>query len=239
MLVLVEVVGTHHAPRLAFLHGSLEAGQIDFVEGSVADNHVHLMAIFFVVVEAIVLHATCHATALQALNVWRHHLRRQIRVFAHVLEVAPSERRPVDVHARAQYHAFATIQSLLAQSVSVCSGSLGIPRCCETGEGRESHAGVVGLSCLFPFVPKHIGANAMRSVVGPEVGHAETLHAGTRELALRMDDVNLLGQRHAAERIFHARLDVLRRVEIDRGLSLQKRSESKKEKGYLVLHNII
>ena len=73
VLVLVEVVSAHHAPSLSFLHGCLEARQIDFVEGPVTDNDVDLMAVFLVVVEAIVLHATCHTAALEALNIRHNH----------------------------------------------------------------------------------------------------------------------------------------------------------------------
>ena len=98
VLVLIEVVGAHHSPRFAFLHCCLEARQIDFVQGSVADDDVHLMAIFLVVVQAVMFHATRHAAALQALNVRHNYLGCQVRVFAHVLEVAASERRAVDVY---------------------------------------------------------------------------------------------------------------------------------------------
>ena len=231
VLVLVEVVGSHDAPSLTFLYGSLEAWQVNLMQGAVADDDVHLVAILLVVVQAIVLHAACHAAALQSLDVWNHHAGGQIRVFAHVLEVAASEGSAVDVHAGPQYHALAAIERFFAQSTTIQRGDKGMPCCCQAGEGREGHARVVGLSGLFPFVPKHVGTYAMRSVVGPEVGHAEALHASARELALCMNHVNLLGQGHATERILHASLDVLRGVEIDRCLCLHHRAAGKKEKG--------
>jgi hypothetical protein len=178
------------------------------------------MAIFLVVIEAIVLHTTCDSDALQALNIRYNHTRRQIRVFAEILEVATTERRTIDIDAWSQYHTLPAIQSFLTQSVSISSGDFGIPSGCKASESRECDARVVALPGLFPFVPKHIRSNAVRSVVCPKVRNAETLHTGTRELALSVDDINLLGKRHTFESVFHTSLDVLRRVEINGSLCL-------------------
>ena len=56
VLVFVEVIGTHDGPSTALLHGSLEGGQINLVEGTVADNDIHLMTILFIIVQRIVFH---------------------------------------------------------------------------------------------------------------------------------------------------------------------------------------
>ena len=64
VLILVEIVGTHHAPGFTLLDGSLEARQIYFMQGSVAYDDVHLMAVLLIVVQTVMLHATGHADAL-------------------------------------------------------------------------------------------------------------------------------------------------------------------------------
>ena len=50
VLVVVEVVGTHDAPRLALGDSGTEGRQIDFAESAVANHHIHLMAVLLVVV---------------------------------------------------------------------------------------------------------------------------------------------------------------------------------------------
>ena len=153
VLVLIEVVGAHDAPGSALLDGSLEGGQIDFVEGAVADHYIHLVAILLVVVEAVVLHAAGNALRLQSLDIGDDHARGEVGVFAHVLEVAAAQRRAEDVDAGAQDDAFVAIECLFAQALAVEARHGGVPCGCEAGEGGEGHARVVGLAGLPPLVP--------------------------------------------------------------------------------------
>ena len=60
VLVFVEVVGTHDSPCPTLLYGSAESRQVDFMERTVADDDIHLMAVFLVIVQRIVLHTRCH-----------------------------------------------------------------------------------------------------------------------------------------------------------------------------------
>ena len=105
----VEVVSTHDAPSACLGDCRLESRQINLMERAVVYHYVHLMAVFLIVVERIVLHASGNALRLQPLDIWHHHAAGQIGVFAHVLEVAAVERRAVDVDARPQYHVFAAV----------------------------------------------------------------------------------------------------------------------------------
>ena len=100
VLVVIKVVGTHDAPCLALGDGCTEGGQIDLVKCTVTDHDIHLMAVFLVVVQRIVLHTRSHALRLQSLYIRNHHARCQQRVLAHVFEVAAGEWCAVDVHAR-------------------------------------------------------------------------------------------------------------------------------------------
>ena len=215
VLVLIEVVGAHEAPGLALLNGGAEGGQVDLVKGAEAHLHVHLVAIFLVVVQGVVLHTGGHASRLEALDVGHHHARGQVGVFAHVLEVTASQRRAQDVDARSQDDVLATVEGLLAQALAVEAGHLGVPRGGQTGQRGEGHARVVGLAGLLPFVPQHVGPHAMRAVVGPQVGNAQAGHAGGRELRLGVDDAQLLVERHAAQRVLNALLQGLRLVKVD------------------------
>ena len=74
VLVVVKVVGSHDGPGTALLHGGLEGGQVDLVQGTVADDDVDLVTVLLVVVQGVVLHAGGDATRLQSLNVGHHHL---------------------------------------------------------------------------------------------------------------------------------------------------------------------
>ena len=74
VLVFVEVIGPHDSPGPTFLHSSTEGWQVDFVEGTVADDDIHLMTVLLIVVEGIVLHTRRHTLRLQSPNVGHHHL---------------------------------------------------------------------------------------------------------------------------------------------------------------------
>ena len=58
VLVLIQIVCTHDSPRLSFCYGSFEGREIDLMESTVADNDIHLMAIFLVIIQGIMLY-TC------------------------------------------------------------------------------------------------------------------------------------------------------------------------------------
>ena len=229
VLIVVQVIGTHQRPRATFLHGSLEGRQIDFVEGTVADLHVHLMTVGLIVVQRIVLHAGRDAFRLQALHIGHHHARCQEGVLAHVFEIAAIERCAENVHTGTENHVLVAVEGFFAQALAIEAGHLRIPGGCQTGQRREGHAGVVGLSGLHPLVPKHIGTNAMRSVVGPHIGNAESFHAWRRELRLCMNHGNLLVERHTAERIFHTFLDSLCLVEIEGELGTNRTAAERQD----------
>ena len=167
------------------------------------------MAVLLIVVQTVVLDAGGHSECLHALHVGHHHAAREVGVLAHVFEVASAEWRAIDVHAGAQYHVLATIECFLAQAVAVEPAEVGVPGGGQARQCGEGHTGVVGLSGLLPLVPKHVGAHAVRAVIGPEVGEAQTLHSGTGELALCMDDIDLLGEGHALQRVLDTLLNAL------------------------------
>ena len=161
------------------------------------------------------------AQRLHSLHVRHHHATAQVRVFAHVLKVPAAQRSAIDVHTRTQNHVLAPIERFLAQTMAVEAAQFGIPCGGQTRQCRESHTRVVGLSGLTPLVPEHVGSHSVRSVVGPEIRYAQTLHAGARKLALSVDECNLLGQRHALHSVRDTCLCAFCLIEIDGSLCAQ------------------
>ena len=215
VLVLIEVVGAHDGPCTALLHSGLEGRQVDLVQGAVADDDIHLMTVFLVVVQRIVFHTGCDTFRLQTLNVGNDHAGSKPGILTHILEIASVERCAEDVHARSQHHALVAVERLLTQTLPIEPCEVGVPRRSQTGQRRKGHAGVVGLSCLLPFVPQHVRAHSMRSVVGPEVRESQPLDTRRRELRLGMDDGDLLVECHPLQSIVDALFERIRRVQID------------------------
>ena len=232
VLVLVQVVGAHEAPYVAFGDGCLERWKIDFVKRAVVNDDVNLVAVLLVVVQREVLNARGDTVGLESLDVGDYHARSKIRVFAHVLEVAATQRGAQYVDTGTENHVLATVEGFLAEGLSVVDGHLRIPRCGKTRKRGEGNARVVGLPGLHPFVPKHVGTDAVGAVVGPEVGHAEACHAGRTELALCMDDGDFLVKGHALEGVFDALFNRLGLVEVyGDGLSHGHRGGEHRENG--------
>ena len=203
-LVVVEVIGTHYCPYLAFFHGSLEGGEVNLVQRTVAYHHIVVFAESLFIVQRKVL-GTCGSTGtLDALDIGNYHARGEERVFAEVLEVAAADGRAIDIHAGAQHHILAAIAGFFAQAYAIVAGKCGIPCGGKTGKCGESHTRVIGLSGVAPLVPQCVGAYTMRAVVGPEVWNAQSGHACCRELALCMDDGYLFIEGHAAEHVIDA-----------------------------------
>ena len=218
MLVLIEVIGTHDAPGSSLLYGGTEGWQVDLMQGTVADDDVHLMTIFLVVVQTIVLYAGGHAFRLEPLHIRHHHPRGEIGILTHILEVTTSEWGAENIHTRTEDDAFLAIEGFFAQTLAIEAGHVGIPCGSETGECGERHTRIVGLSCLYPLVPEHIRTHPVRAVVSPQVGEAETFHTRARELRLRMDHGDLLIEGHAFQCILDTLFHRFRLIEVDRSL---------------------
>ena len=119
VLVVVEVIGTHDAPCTSFSDGSLEGGQIDFMECAVTDDNVDLMTVFLIVVQRIMLHTGRHSLGLQALDIGNDHTGGQVGVFAHVFKVTAVERCAVDVDTRTENHGLVAVESLFAKRLTI------------------------------------------------------------------------------------------------------------------------
>ena len=119
VLILIQVVGTHDGPGISFLNGRLEGGQVDFIEGTVVYDDVGRVAVYFLVVECIMFHTGCYTVLLDALHIGDYHLSGQIRVFAHILEIAGVQWRAVDVYTGAQQDRFIPVTGFFTDAFTI------------------------------------------------------------------------------------------------------------------------
>ena len=216
VLILIQVIRTHDGPRMTLLDGSLEGRQVYLVQSTVTHHHIHLMTIFLIIVQTIMLHTGRHTLGLQSLNVRNHQRGSQERILTHILKVAPVERSTQDIHARPQYHILATVESLFSQSLTIDACHLRVPRSSQAGECRKSHTGIIRLASLLPFIPKHIRTYTMRTIVSPEIRKAQTGNTSRRELTLSMYHPDFLHKRHTRKSILYALLHRFTVVQINR-----------------------
>ena len=178
------------------------------------------------VVDGEMLHAGRHAVLLHALHIGHDHARREIRVFAHILEVAAVQRRAVDVYPGAEQHVFTAVAGLLADGTAVERRHFGIPRGGEARQRRKGRARIVRPARLVPFVPQHFGADAVRAVGTPHFGNAQARNACRGEFRLRMQQRHFFFERHTREGIRDTLLKRLRLVEIERDIAGTLRSSA-------------
>ncbi len=227
MHAAVEVVRAHDAPCPALDDGLAECGQVYLVERAVVEIDVDRVAVRLLVVERIVLDACGHALLLYLADVGHGHLAGKVGVLAHVLEVAASERRAVYVDAGTEQHVLLAVARLGTYRAAVERRHVAVP---SRGQGRERGIGrarVVGPAGLLPLVPQHLGTYAVRAVGAPQLGDAQTRHAGRREFRLGVDHGYLFVERHSRQCVLDALLDSGGGVEIDRSLLClgERRSE--------------
>ena len=73
VLVLIEIIGAHDAPRSTLLYCCLESRQVDFVQGTVAHLYIHVKTELLVVVQRVVLHTSSNTLRLHTLNIGNYH----------------------------------------------------------------------------------------------------------------------------------------------------------------------
>ena len=221
MLVVIQVVRTHNGPCFSFLHGRFKGRQVNFVECTVGNFHICGVAVEFLVVECVMFYAGRDSDRLHSLYVRHNHYGSEIRVFAEVFEIAAVVRSTENAHSWPENHRLVAVARFLSQAHAVNARHVGIPGSRKAGKSRESQARVIGAAGLVPLVPEHIGAHAVRTVVGPHLGYSQTSHTRGTEFALGVNDVYFLLQCHTLQGIFYALVDRLRLVEVNRRLRIR------------------
>ena len=209
------VIRSHDGPRAPLFDGGLESRQIYLVEGAVAEVDVDVVAPLFLVIQGEVLHAGCHSVLLHAPYVGHAQGGSEVGVFAHVLEVAPAQRRAVDVYARPEEYVFFAVAGFLADGLPVAGGEAGVPRGGQAGERGKGRAAVVVPACIIPFVPVHFGPHAVGAVGMVQFGNSQAGASRRAELALCVAQAHLFFHRHAAQGVFHPGFQGLGVVQID------------------------
>ena len=187
---------------------------MDLVQRPVVDFDLDVEPVRLLIVHREMFHTGRYTVALHALNVRNDHGRGQERIFAHVFEVAPVERRAIDVDSGTQQHGFVAVAGLFADRLSVSVGQGRIPCRGKAGKGWECRTRVARPSRVVPFVPQLFGTDAVRSVAHPHFGDPEARNAGRAEFRLCMAQRYLLFEGHACEGVFDPLFDRSPGIEI-------------------------
>ena len=191
-LVTIFVVSAHHSPSTTIDNGTPETFEIDFMQSTVADHHIHFVAVDFLVVEGEVLHTSSYSIALNTFHGFGCQDSRQERIFTHILEVAATERVAIDVDSGRESNVFVSLTEFFTNRLAIESSNVAVPACRHRHQGRVCRARVVGLAGSIPLIPQQFFAHALRSVVYCKVGYSKPRNTRRCELRLRMDHCNLL-----------------------------------------------
>ena len=192
----VFVVTAHNAPRVSTFDSQFKWTEIYLIEGTIGHFHIHMTAVFLLVIKCIMLDAACHSIALKSLNIAYSHASGEVRVFAHILEVASIERSTIDIDARTEQYILVSIACFLAYRLSIDGGKVSIPCGGKACQCRESGAGVIGPVGMFPVIPVYLHAHAVRSVAHREFWYAQSRASWAGKLALRIRHTTLLLECH-------------------------------------------
>ena len=107
---------------------------------------------------------------------------------------------------------------LVADGAAVGLGQLGVPRRREGHADRHRRCEVARPAGRLPRVDAHLLAHALRPVGGPQVGHAEPLDAAGAELAVGVDEADLLLEGEAGQEVLDAFLERAGGVEVGRAV---------------------
>lgn len=194
-----EVVRRHDRPGPGLRDDDPERREVDLPERALVDHGVRDHATQLLGVHREVLGARGDAVGLDPAHVAGGHPAREQRVLGEVLEVAPAERRALDVEARAEQHVHVLRRGLGAERGAHALGQLDVPRVRHGGRRREARgllrgrdAEVVGGAELL--------ADAVRAVGQPEGADAEPREVVRLPHGLPRQQGRLLQERQARGR---------------------------------------
>ena len=213
VLAAEEVVGAHDAEDVGFADGGAEGGKIDFAKGAVVHVDVDTVAFGFLIVGGEMFDTGADALGLLAADVIDGDARGEEGIFAKVFKVAATERRALNVDARAEHDVFVTLLGFLPDDGAVLVGEVGIEGGGEANGGGHGGGEIVAVLEVFEVL-SDLFADAERAVVHPKFGNAEARHAGNGESGLRMNHGDFFFQRDAREEIVDALADGFGVVEV-------------------------
>ena len=156
---------------------SFECRKIYFMEGTVVNDCIVLVAEGFLIVECIMFYTHCNSVFLNFLYIRNYHFGSEVRVLTHVLEVTAVQRGTIDVHSRTKQDVLLAEACLFTDAFAIKSRHILIPCCCKGSQCWECNAGVICPASLPPLVPEHLRTDAMRSVGSPKLRDTKTRDA--------------------------------------------------------------
>ena len=196
-----KVVGRHDAAHPALLHRSLERRQVDLVQSAFVHFRTDVMTVPFLVVAGKVFDRGEHLLRLNAPDHRRHHLAGQKGIFTHVFEIAPAQRRAIDIHRRSEQNIHAARPTIAPQTLPDSFGHLTVPRGRQRNTSRVTRRGAVVAAAHRPI--RHFDGRDPEPLDGADV---KPLRAA--------DVIDFLLERHAREQVIHPLFHRLGRIEI-------------------------
>ncbi|GAB3111429.1 hypothetical protein GCM10027055_12000 [Janibacter alkaliphilus] len=183
------VVGAHHRPRVRAGDDVLEGGQVDLAQGALVDLGADPQAFGLLVVHREVLQRGADPFGLQPADPGGAERPGEQRVLGEVLEVAPAQRRALDVHPGPEDDSHPLRPRLPAERLADPLGQTRVPA---GGQGRGRGEAGRRDAVADPEVVRALvlRAQPVRPVGEHHRGHPEPGHRG------RVPEVGAHAQRH-------------------------------------------
>ena len=102
MNTVEQIVAVHDGPDTGFLNGLAECREVNLIECTLVNVTARVVAVPLLIVGGKVLHCGDYTARLHTFYIFRCYFRSEIRILAHVLKVATTQWRTVNVDTRAK-----------------------------------------------------------------------------------------------------------------------------------------
>jgi len=164
------------------------------------------------------LGAGSHLLRLHAADVADGHSRRQEWVFAHILEIAPTKGRPLDIQAGSEQDVLAAMERFAPDRRAVSGSRFRIPGCGQRYQRWHAGGKIIRASRGIPCIRTNIFAHAVRAVRHPAAGNAQTRNGRGGEFGIPMEQRDFFLKGQPLQQVFDARFFGLSHIEVSRAL---------------------
>ena len=151
--------------------GNFKPGQVNFPQGALVHDGIRSHTPRFLTVDGKVLRAGGYALGLDAANISRRQLAREIRILGEILKAAPAQRVALHVKPRSQHHRHFLRSGFLAQGCADFLAQRGIPAVRDGGCRGEAGGGNTGVQPQVVALPRLL-AQAVGAVRQPDLRDA-------------------------------------------------------------------
>ena len=156
---------------MPLFYGNFKPGQVNFPQGALVHDGIRSHTPRFLTVDGKVLRAGSYALGLDAANISRRQLAREIRVLGEILKAAPAQRVALHVKPRSQHHRHFLRSGFLAQGCADFLAQRGIPAVCNSRRRGEAGGGHTGVQPQVVTLPRLL-AQAVGTVRQPDLRDA-------------------------------------------------------------------